>query len=94
MSQSNYALRLQTSLKTEAERIARTEGTTLNQFINVAVAEKISALRAAGYFRERAARGDVASALKLLERVGGREKPRRGDELPAKASRPKRTRKT
>lgn len=85
MGQSNYALRLQTSLKTEAERIARNEGTTLNQFINVAVAEKISAIRAADYFRERAARGDTAAALKLLDRVGGKEKPGRGDELPRRS---------
>lgn len=89
MSQSNYALRLQTSLKAEAERLAKSEGTTLNQFINVAVAEKISALRAADYFRERAARGDAAAALKLLDRIGGKEKPRRGDELSAKPSRRK-----
>ena len=39
MSRSNYALRLSTSLKAEAERVAKADGTTLNQFINVAVAE-------------------------------------------------------
>jgi hypothetical protein len=50
MSQSNYALRLQTSIKREAERLAKAEGTTLNQFINVAVAEKVAALRTADYF--------------------------------------------
>ena len=58
MTPSNYALRLQTSLKAEAERLAKAAGTTLNQFINVAVAEKISALRTEDYFRERAARAD------------------------------------
>ena len=66
MSQTNYALRLQASLKAEAERIAKAEGTTLNQFINVAVAEKISALRTADYFRDRAARGDELPAKKSL----------------------------
>ena len=39
---SNYALRLLTSLKAEAEKAAAEEGTTLNQFINVAVAEKLA----------------------------------------------------
>ena len=29
---SNYALRLLTSLKTKAEKVAAAEGTTLNQF--------------------------------------------------------------
>jgi hypothetical protein len=42
---SNYALRLLTSLKAEAEKVAAEEGTTLNQFVNVAVAEKLAALR-------------------------------------------------
>ena len=41
MTKANYALRLQASLKREAERVAHAEGTTLNQFINVAVAEKL-----------------------------------------------------
>jgi hypothetical protein len=59
--------------------VAKAEGTTLNQFINVAVAEKLSALRTVEYFRERAARGDVAEALALLDRAGD-EPPREGDE--------------
>lgn len=81
MTKSNYALRLQPSLKKEAERLAKAEGTTLNQFINVAVAEKISALRTADFFRERAARADIPAALALLDRIGGGELPRPGDEL-------------
>jgi hypothetical protein len=80
MTQSNYALRLQASLKKEAERLAKEEGTTLNQFINVAVAEKVAALRTADYFRERARRADVPGALALLDSLGD-EPPREGDEL-------------
>jgi hypothetical protein len=72
---------LQASLKAEAERLAKEEGTTLNQFINVAVAEKVSALRTADYFRDRAKRADVAEALRLLDRLGGDEPPRPGDEI-------------
>jgi len=78
---SNYALRLLTSLKAEAEKVAAEEGTTLNQFINVAVAEKLAALRTARYFQERAARADLAVFDQLLARVG-EEPPRPGDELP------------
>jgi len=81
LSQTNYALRLQASLKAEAERLAKAEGTTLNQFINVAVAEKISALRTADFFTERARRADAARALALLDRAGGNEPLRPGDEL-------------
>jgi len=73
MTQANYALRLQLSLKAE--------GTTLNQFINVAVAEKVAALRTADYFRERALRANVPAAIALLDRLGTDEVPRPGDEL-------------
>ena len=82
MTAPNYSLRLQASLKAEAERLAKEEGTTLNQFINVAVAEKLAVLKTAAYFRERGGRGDAAKALRLLEGMGG-EPPRDGDELSA-----------
>jgi hypothetical protein len=42
----------------EARRISATEGVALNQFINVAVAEKLSALRTEKYLRDRAPRGE------------------------------------
>jgi hypothetical protein len=41
-----------------------------NQLINVAVAEKVSALRTEEYFAERAAKGKVKKALQLLRRAG------------------------
>jgi hypothetical protein len=80
---SNYALRLLTSLKAEAEKVAAEEGTTLNQFINIAVAEKLAALRTARYFQERATRADLAAFDDLLAHAG--EEPLRpGDEMPVK----------
>jgi hypothetical protein len=69
-------------LKSEAERVAKAEGTTLDQFINVAVAEKLSALRTVEYFKERTAPADFVKALELLDR-GGDEPPRQGDEIAA-----------
>ena len=81
MTQANYALRLQASVKAEAERLAKAEGTTLNQFINVAVAEKVAALRTADFFRERAIQADIPGALALLDRIGGNEPPRKGDQV-------------
>ena len=81
MTQANYALRLQASIKAEAERLAKAEGTTLNQFINVAVAEKIAALRTADFFRDRARRANVKAALEILDRIGNDEPPRAGDEI-------------
>lgn len=68
---SNYALRLPASLKQGAEQAAREDGTTLNQFIVSAVAEKLSAMKTADYFAARARRGDLQQALDLLRRDGG-----------------------
>jgi hypothetical protein len=77
---SNYALRLPASLKREVEKVARDDGTSLNQFIVTAVAEKLSALRTADFFEERRARADVDAALEVMNRERG-EAPREGDEV-------------
>ncbi len=81
MRRSNVALRLQTSILEEARRVSEAEGVALNQFINVAVAEKLSALRTEDYFRERAQRGDLATAKRLPKRAGRANPPAPGDEL-------------
>jgi hypothetical protein len=80
MRQSSFPLRLAASLQEEARKTAESEGISLNQLFNLAIAEKISALRTEEFFRERGARGDVRKARKLLKRVG-KETPREGDEL-------------
>lgn len=80
MRNSNVALRLQVSLLEEAKRVAKSEGVALNQLINVAVAEKISALRTEDYFRERAARANIHKAKTILKRAGRGKSPIRGDE--------------
>jgi hypothetical protein len=45
VKKSNFALRLQPSLMAEARKLANAEGVAVNQLINVAVAEKVSARR-------------------------------------------------
>lgn len=82
MRRSNFALRLQPSLLEEARRLAKEEGVALNQLINVAVAEKLSALRTESYFRERSGRADLPAALEVLRRAGVNREPIEGDELP------------
>ena len=79
--QSSFPLRLASSLQEEARKTAEREGVSLNQLINLAVAEKISALRTEEFFRERGARANLAKARKLLRRAGN-QPPRHGDELP------------
>jgi hypothetical protein len=80
---SNFALRLQPSLLDEARKLAESEGVALNQLINVAVAEKVSALRTEEYFVARARRANPAKIARILKRVGKGNPPMAGDELPA-----------
>lgn len=82
MRRSNFALRVQKSLLDEARKLAAAEGVALNQFINVALAEKLAAMRTADFFRERAKRGNVRKAMKILARAGKNNPPVPGDELP------------
>ncbi len=82
MRKSNFALRLQPSLLDDARKLAEEEGVALNQLINVAVAEKLSALRTERYIAERAARADIPKALGILKRAGAGLPPAKGDELP------------
>lgn len=82
MRRSNFALRLQPSLMDEVRKAAEMEGVALNQLINVAVAEKISALRTEEYFRERSVRANRTETMQVLARAGRDNEPMRGDELP------------
>jgi hypothetical protein len=77
---TTYPLRLPRSLKAAVERLSRQEGTSMNQFVAMAVAEKVSALETARYFQDRRARADFKTFDRILRRRGG-ETPRRGDEL-------------
>ncbi len=93
MRRSNFALRLQPSLLDEARKLAESEGVALNQLINVAVAEKISALRTEEYFTARARRADPVKIARILKRVGKGNPPLEGDELPPEfAAKKKRSR--
>jgi uncharacterized protein (DUF1778 family) len=79
---SNFALRLPNSLKNGAANLAREDGTTLNQFIVSAVAEKLAALTTADYFSKRAQNADFAAVLDFLNRPTGHA-PQVGDEMSA-----------
>jgi hypothetical protein len=81
MRKSNVALRLQTSLLGEAKRVAESEGVALNQLINVAVAEKLSALRTEEYFLERSGRASIGKAKRVLKKAGRGRPPVAGDEI-------------
>jgi hypothetical protein len=78
---STYPLRLPISIKAEAERLAAEDGSSLNQFVAMAVAEKIAAMRTGEFFATRKGKGDRDAFLRLMTRTGG-EPPQLGDELP------------
>jgi HicB family len=77
---STFALRLPDSLYAHAKKLAERDQASLNQFITVAVAEKVSALDTAAFFAERAARGDVSALQRILDRVPAAP-PLKGDGL-------------
>ena len=76
-----YPLRLPRSLKEAVERLSRQDGTSINQFVATAVAEKVSALQTARFFEDRRARADFKAFDKIMRRRGGKP-PREGDEMP------------
>jgi|SRR5580692_12952950 hypothetical protein len=82
MTKRNYQFMLQSSLLEEARKVAEAEGVALNQLINVALAEKLSALRTQEYFQERIRRADRSETLRILDRAGKGNPPMEGDELP------------
>lgn len=78
---STLSLRIPESLHERARQLAEREGTSINQLIATALAEKISALDTVGYLEERAERGSRRAFLDVLSRVPG-EAPVVGDDLP------------
>ncbi|MXW51303.1 MAG: toxin-antitoxin system HicB family antitoxin [Gammaproteobacteria bacterium] len=82
---STYPLRLPTSLKAAVAEISREEGTSINQFVALAVAEKVSAMRTAEFFASKRDEADIEAALQILRRRGGQPPnsddgyPREGD---------------
>ena len=77
---STYPLRLPKSLKEAAAQIAREDGTSINQFVATAVAEKVSAMKTADFFAARSAEADIEASRRLLRRDGG-EPPEPEDRL-------------
>jgi hypothetical protein len=68
---ATFPLRLPVSLKTALESISERDGTSMNQFLVVAAAEKIAAMQTERFFLERRDRSDRAEFLRVLNRAGG-----------------------
>ena len=78
---STFPLRLPASLKHAVAEVSREDNTSINQFVVVAVAEKLSAMRTAEFFEERRRRADSEAAISILSRDGG-QAPEPEDEWP------------
>ena len=79
MSKTAYPLKLPASVKAAATRLAKADGVSLNQFIAVAVAEKVGVLETAEEFlRRRAGKAKPRDLLKFI-RKAGREAPSEAD---------------
>jgi post-segregation antitoxin (ccd killing protein) len=73
-------LRLPASIRAEVAKLAKREGISVNQFIALAVAQKVSALNAAAWFAERRSRADMKAFDRLTRRKSG-EPPRDDDRM-------------
>ncbi len=81
MTKSSYPLKLPQSVKAAAQRLAKDDGVSLNQWIAVAVAEKIGTVETASSFLQAKAGTAVpADMLSFLDRAG-REAPQPSDKL-------------
>jgi uncharacterized protein (DUF1778 family) len=68
---ATFPLRLPVSLKAALETISDREGTSMNQFLVVAAAEKIAAMQTEEFFLARRNRVDREAFRRILDRPGG-----------------------
>jgi len=79
MSKAAYPLKLPASVKAAATRLAKADGVSLNQFIAVAVAEKVGVIETAQEFLKRRAGNARPRDLRRFTRRAGREMPGEAD---------------
>ncbi len=80
---SKFPLRLMPSVRRVAENFSQKEGVSLNQFINIAVAEKLAHLQHEEWLahRPKASAALIAKALDILDRPSGHA-PEDFDRIP------------
>jgi hypothetical protein len=84
MSKATYPLKLPVSIKRAAERLAKQDGVSLNQWIASAVAQKVGVVETAEkLFAGRSAGGDPSDLMAFLRRAPDRE-PAPHDRLPGR----------
>ncbi|MCA6286365.1 toxin-antitoxin system HicB family antitoxin [Phenylobacterium sp.] len=81
MSKTSYPLKLPQSIKAAAARLAKEDGVSLNQWIAVAVAEKVGVTETAAEFLQRKAEGAQPSDLLVFLDRAADEAPSPEDEF-------------
>ncbi len=67
MSKATYPLKLPLSIKQAAQRLAKEDGVSLNQWIAAAVAQKVGVVEtAADFFKKRAGKATGAGMMRFL----------------------------
>jgi hypothetical protein len=82
MSRNTYPLKLPDSIKKAAQRLAKEDGVSLNQWISSAVAQKVGVVETAADFFKRRAAGAAPADLKKFLRAAPDVPPLPGDEMP------------
>jgi len=77
---SALSLRLPKSLHEQLREVAQDEGISVNQFIMLAVAEKVASISAIEYLEKRAKHGSREKFLEILSKVPDAE-PEAFDKL-------------
>lgn len=71
MQTNNFALRMPHSMLAALRLAAAADGVAMNQYVNVAVAEKLASRQtAADFLKIRAQQGSAAQALAILATAG------------------------
>lgn len=81
MSKASYLLKMPKSVKEAAARLAKEDGVSLNQFIAVAVAEKVGTIETAQEFLKRRAAKAKPSDLMRFLRGAPAGAPAKEDEI-------------
>ncbi len=63
------SVRIPKSLHNQVRELAEEEGISMNQFVMVALAEKVAALQAIDYLEKRAERGSREKLLEILAKA-------------------------
>lgn len=66
---SMMSLRIPKSMYSDLKEVAEAEGVSMNQFVTIAIAEKIASLNALDYMEKRAKRGSREKLLAVLAKA-------------------------